>query len=407
MTQPLLHGLIANARKSSDKWALYLDIYDHLFAAFRERPISILEIGIQNGGFTEVLAAYFTNAVKIVGCDIDEKCGSLVFSDPRISVVIGDAADAGTASRIKEISDSFDIVIDDGSHRSKDIVAAFCHYFPLLREGGVFIAEDLHCSYWHEYEGGLAHQFSSMSFFKLLGDIVNYEHWGLSYPRMRLLTDMFQHHGYEIGDDALQTVFSVSFYNSMSIVRKKAAPAVLLGERVISGSEFAVADNAAHNHSYSMRNDQQGNPFSDLDLITNKHVFGLFVALLNANSKLSVDHAKLAEQVTDTGARLEEVQKVALQTLSSGIAESRQNQQSKIGELLASLSSSLENAQANQQSKIEELLASLSSSLENAQADQHRETVEKLALLSSDVEAIKKKTTFFDWLRIRLGRGGG
>jgi SAM-dependent methyltransferase len=384
MTQPLLRELFANVRKSSDKWALYLDVYKDLFAPFRERPISILEIGIQNGGFTEVLAAYFGSAVKIVGCDIDEKCGSLVFSDPRISVVIGDATDAGTASRIKEISDSFDIVIDDGSHKSKDIVAAFCHYFPLLREGGVFIAEDLHCSYWHEYEGGLAQQFSSMSFFKLLGDIVNYEHWGLSYPRTRLLSDMFHHHGYEIGDDVLETVFSVTFCNSMSIVWKKAAPAVLLGERVISGSEFAVADNAPHNHSHATRNDQQGNPFSDLDLITNKHVFGLFVALLNANSKLSAEHAKLAEQVTDTSARLEELQRVALQTLSSGIAESQQNQRSTIGELFASLSSTLENAQENK----------------------HKEIVEKLALLTSDVKAIKHKTTFFDWLRIKLGRGG-
>ena len=80
MLQPSLHELLANVQKSSDKWALYLDVYEELFAPFRERPISILEMGIQNGGFIEVLAAYFPKAVKIVGCDIDEKCGSLVFS---------------------------------------------------------------------------------------------------------------------------------------------------------------------------------------------------------------------------------------------------------------------------------------------------------------------------------------
>ncbi|ABE63540.1 hypothetical protein Nham_2762 [Nitrobacter hamburgensis X14] len=368
MIQTSLRELFSNIRKSSDKWELYLDVYEGLFAPFRGRPISILEIGIQNGGFTEVLAAYFPNAVKIVGCDIDEKCGSLVASDPRISVVIGDAIDAGTAGRIKEISDSFDIVIDDGSHRSKDIIAAFCRYFPLLREDGVFIAEDLHCSYWHEYEGGLAHQFSSISFFKLLSDVVNYEHWGLSYPRTRLLSDMFQHHSCEISDDVLETIFSVTFCNSMSIVRKKAASAVLLGERVIGGTEFAVADNAPHNHSHAARNDQRGNPFSDLDLITNKHVFGLFVALLNANSKLSVDHARLAEQ---------------LQAVSFGIAESQQNQQSWIVEPLASLSSNLETAQGNN----------------------HKEIVERLALLTSDVETIKQKNTFFDWLRVKIGSG--
>ena len=280
MSQPSLHELFSRVQKSSDKWALYLDLYEEWFATIRDRPVSILEIGIQNGGFTSVLAEYFRQAERIVGCDINEKCSELVFSDPRISVVIGDASDVGTYERIKAQSGQFDIVIDDGSHTSKDIVTAFCHYFPLLKDDGLFIAEDLHCSYWIQYEGGLAHQYSSMSFFKLLADVVNYEHWGVPQSRSRLLEQICAHHGCEIPEQELGKVFSVTFVNSMCLVKKKAAKQVMLGERLVTGSDAAVVNNAPFNHTEALRFDQRGNPYSDLGLIGNKHVFGLFEELM-------------------------------------------------------------------------------------------------------------------------------
>ena len=39
--------------KTSDKWASYLTYYDELFAPLRHKPISMLEIGVQNGGSQE------------------------------------------------------------------------------------------------------------------------------------------------------------------------------------------------------------------------------------------------------------------------------------------------------------------------------------------------------------------
>ena len=40
--------------KVSDKWARYLDIYEAAFANFRDLPVRVLEIGVQNGGSLEV-----------------------------------------------------------------------------------------------------------------------------------------------------------------------------------------------------------------------------------------------------------------------------------------------------------------------------------------------------------------
>ena len=52
-------------------------------------------------------------------------------------------------------SPNFDLIIDDGSHTSGDIVKSFARYFRHLSHGGIFVAEDLHCSYWSNFEGGL------------------------------------------------------------------------------------------------------------------------------------------------------------------------------------------------------------------------------------------------------------
>ena len=60
----------AQADRVTDKWDSYLDIYDKAFVAYRDREVSLLEIGIQNGGSLEVHARYFPNHKLIIGCDI-------------------------------------------------------------------------------------------------------------------------------------------------------------------------------------------------------------------------------------------------------------------------------------------------------------------------------------------------
>src|SRR3954469_2707687 len=110
----------AHKGKVSDKWALYLDVYDRAFQHVRNKEVSILEIGVQNGGSLEVWAKYFRHAKQIIGCDIDPKCGDLRYKDPRISVIVADASSEQAFEMISGKADSFDIIIDDGSHRSSD-----------------------------------------------------------------------------------------------------------------------------------------------------------------------------------------------------------------------------------------------------------------------------------------------
>jgi GT2 family glycosyltransferase/peptidoglycan hydrolase CwlO-like protein len=231
----------AHTGKVSDKWALYLREYDRLFASYREQPISMLEIGIQNGGSLEIWSQYFTNAEKFVGCDINPDCSKLTYLDPRIVVIVGDATTPETQSKVLAKSASFDLIIEDGSHTSSDIVKAFARYFPALKTGGLFVAEDLHCSYWDGFEGGLFHPYSSITFFKHLADMVNHEHWGVEKSRTELVSGFKQVLNVDFDENLLKQISSVEFVNSICVVRKNDLALNCLGGRIIAGKSESVA----------------------------------------------------------------------------------------------------------------------------------------------------------------------
>lgn len=226
--------------KLSDKWSLYLTEYERLFGPYQNDPVRLLEIGIQNGGSLEIWSRYFPNAEKIIGCDIDPKCALLRYRSPRIGLVIGDVNSDGCESEILGHTPIFDIIIDDGSHKSSDIVRSFARYFPHLSEGGIYVAEDLHSSYWKNFEGGLYHPFSAMSFFKRLADIINQEHWRNNKPGKELVTRFGNTFGVDFEHFDFSRIHSVEFVNSLCIIKKAAPEKNILGKRMIAGMDEYV-----------------------------------------------------------------------------------------------------------------------------------------------------------------------
>lgn len=239
MHQSLTELYSLHTNKVSDKWSFYLLEYERIFFFDRNRPINLLEIGIQNGGSLEIWAKYFPNAVNIIGCDINPDCSTLNYSEPNIHLFVGNANDSTIHRSILEVAPKLDIVIDDGSHKSSDIVRSFALYFPDLEEGGLYIAEDLHCSYWKPFEGGLCNQGSSIEFFKKLSDITNFEHWTTSQSRLDIIRPYLDLYECSLREEDLSKIHSVEFVNSLCIIRKCAIHKNQLGHRVIVGS---VAD---------------------------------------------------------------------------------------------------------------------------------------------------------------------
>lgn len=228
--------------KVSTKWDSYLDIYEEIFSNFKYQPVDMLEIGIQNGGSLDIWSRYFPAAKTLTGCDINPRCGLLEYDDPRIQVIVGNANELVTFEKIFNRSRNYDIIIDDGSHRSNDVISSFLTYFPLLKPDGVFIVEDMHCAYWEEYGGGLLNQRSAASFFRNLLDTVNSDHFReISDPGALFQTFISSADFNKFIRE--NPILSITAHDSVYIIRKASVTRPRgLGSVVISGEEAIVDD---------------------------------------------------------------------------------------------------------------------------------------------------------------------
>ncbi|MBN8746179.1 MAG: class I SAM-dependent methyltransferase [Variovorax sp.] len=298
----------SNGGKVSDKWELYLREYERLLAPYRGKAVSLLEIGIQNGGSLERWAQYFPEGTSFIGCDINETCRALRYGDERISVVVGDANAPEVAAQILGRSADFDIIIDDGSHRSSDVIKSFARFFPALKEGGVFIAEDMHCSYWKDYEGGLFYPLSAVAFFKRLADITSHEHWGVPLARHAVLAPFVDAYGEEFNEECLRTIHSVEFVNSMCVVTKQPVATNTLGRRIVSGHEDLVWPGAKALHLQPhVAVVETGNEWSDISRLPEAERARLLAALEAREAERDglVERAKDARALIAEAARRE------------------------------------------------------------------------------------------------------
>ncbi len=253
--------------KISHKWSIYLNQYEQKLKHYQNLPIKLLEVGVQNGGSLEIYSKYFQNAKLLLGCDIDLKCANLKFNSPNIKLIIGDVNEPDVKNKI--IKDSkFDIIIDDGSHTSLSIVKAFSNYFNHLKDGGLFIIEDLHCSYWQRWGGGIFFPLSSINFFKKLIDIVNYEHWGIPKKKQWILRDFIFNYKIDIDNLELDKIHSIEFVNSLCFIKKKNSEENILGQSVISGKKAEVDP-----ESLKVTDKYLKSPNENNNIWTNKNLF--------------------------------------------------------------------------------------------------------------------------------------
>lgn len=110
--------------------------YDEVFAPYRHEPLRLLEIGVALGGSLMLWAEYFDHpSARIVG--IDKNPIRRNFSG-RVEVICEDVLRWDPSGR------EFDIVVDDGSHRYVEVLAAFGKLWPRVRGGGLYVVEDIH-----------------------------------------------------------------------------------------------------------------------------------------------------------------------------------------------------------------------------------------------------------------------
>jgi hypothetical protein len=182
----------------------YMDVYDDILAPWMGRTVSFLEIGVYKGGSLRMWRDFFSPTSQVTFLDIDPKCKALEL--PGTTVAIGDQTDTGFLNRTAAEFGPFDMIVDDGGHKMDQQIISFQTLWPKLNDGGLYIVEDVHTSYWPGFGGGLRAPGSFIEFSKALIDLMHswYTDDDAGFPQHPLAA--------EIG--------SVRYYDSMVVIEK-------------------------------------------------------------------------------------------------------------------------------------------------------------------------------------------
>lgn len=160
-----------------DKWPHYFPIYSRHLAPYVGRPISLLEIGVYRGGSMRMWTSFLGPDARLVGMDIDPTAA--VAAGDRYEVVLGDQSDPAALRSVAESHGPFDVIIDDGGHTMAQQITSVEQLFTYaLRDGGVYLVEDCHTSYWADFDGAKGRPGTFMEWCKQRIDDVNGYHSG-------------------------------------------------------------------------------------------------------------------------------------------------------------------------------------------------------------------------------------
>jgi hypothetical protein len=186
------------------KWIHYFDIYDRHFSRFKNKEITILEIGVSHGGSLQMWKEYFGPKAKIYGIDINPLCKDL--EEDNIKIFIGSQSDPDFLKEVKKSIPKIDILIDDGGHTMEQQIVSYEVLFDHVLDNGVYLCEDLHTSYWPKFGGGYKKEGSFIEYSKDFIDQLNAYHSKQS--------------GLEVSDFT-KSVDSIHYYDSMLVIEKK------------------------------------------------------------------------------------------------------------------------------------------------------------------------------------------
>ena len=141
--KPTLAEIITNKNLVTDKNSLhsYCDkFYEQELARYRNKPVQIVEIGIDQGGSLILWAEWFDQA-NILGVDLQLRgnCANDCARYQNIKLSIGNAYMHESLQYFPQA----DIIIDDGPHDIDSQIWAVKNLSPKVKPGGLFVIEDV------------------------------------------------------------------------------------------------------------------------------------------------------------------------------------------------------------------------------------------------------------------------
>ena len=203
------------------KWVHYFEIYERYMSKFRNANPTYLEIGVQQGGSLDLMREYFGQA-KIIGIDIDPSCLQSMANGH--DIFIGSQDNTCFLEDVAGKFDGFDIIVDDGGHTANQQITSFVTLFPHLKDGGVYIVEDLHVSqHWVGFQDSVL-GINFLDYAKGLADKLSLWHMREDWFHNRYgqPLESRDNNGPKFNNFAVNQIFSISFYDSIIAIEKRA-----------------------------------------------------------------------------------------------------------------------------------------------------------------------------------------
>ena len=168
MTKKSLKNFLDSPYKSR-KHSTYFPVYDYLFAPYKNKNITFVEIGILGGGSLFMWREFFGPKARIIGIDLNPE--SKMWEEHGFEIYIGNQANEDFWIEFVNQVGEIDLILDDGGHTYEQQVTSVSMLIESVRDGGMMVVEDTHTSYM---KGFGSKKYSFINFSKLLIDRINH-----------------------------------------------------------------------------------------------------------------------------------------------------------------------------------------------------------------------------------------
>ena len=188
----------------------YLSKYEMFLKPFKEKKICLLELGVFNGESLKMWKEYFDHS-EVVGVDIADECKQY-----KGEGVVIEIQDMSVEENIDVIGKKYspDIIVEDASHLWSHQIKSLVTLLPHMKNGGVYIMEDIGTSFGKYKKSFYADALvSGYEFVRALSDLVS--------GRETITSPDFPIELVEEGKKLAQMIDMISFIYGSAIIIKK------------------------------------------------------------------------------------------------------------------------------------------------------------------------------------------
>jgi hypothetical protein len=180
----------------SVKHSSYFQVYEDLLSRFRNRKFTFVEVGVLNGGSLFMWRDYFGPEARIIGVELNPLAKR--WESAGFEIHIGSQSNPQFWQDFFAKVGDVDVILDDGGHTNEQQIVTSHHCIPHIRDQGMLIIEDTHCSYLKKNFGNPS-KYSFINYSKRIVDRIN-----TRFPSLHVTDDAYS-----------GTVYSVAAYESI------------------------------------------------------------------------------------------------------------------------------------------------------------------------------------------------